>query len=99
MSVLAELSIAPHGKGESVSAYVARAVRVLRESGLPCALNPMGTCIEGEWDEVMDAVSRCYRELEPDCGRIYLVLKVDCRKGATDRLHGKVQSVEDKLTG
>ncbi len=33
----------------SVSEAVARAVEVVRESGLPCETNAMFTNIEGEW--------------------------------------------------
>ena len=35
----------------SVSEAVARAVRVVRDSGLPCETTSMFTTIEGEWDE------------------------------------------------
>lgn len=97
MSVLVELTIFPTDKGASVSPYVARVVKIIRECGLSCSLGPMGTCIEGEWEEVMAVVTKCYRELERDCDRIYMLLKADCRKGAEDRLAGKVRSVEDKL--
>ncbi|WP_432735429.1 MTH1187 family thiamine-binding protein [Maridesulfovibrio sp. FT414] len=97
MSALVELTIFPTDKGASVSPYVARVVKIIRECGLACSLGPMGTCIEGEWDEVMAVVTKCYRELERDCDRIYMLLKADCRKGAEDRLTGKVRSVEDKL--
>ncbi|CCO25361.1 MTH1187 family thiamine-binding protein [Maridesulfovibrio hydrothermalis] len=97
MSVLVELTIFPTDKGTSVSPYVARVVNIIRESGLPCLLGPMGTCLEGEWEEVMAVVTKCYRELEIDCDRIYMLMKADCRKGAVDRLEGKVQSVEAKL--
>ncbi len=97
MSALVELTIFPTDKGASVSPYVARVVKIIRGSGLPCQLGPMGSCIEGEWDEVMAVVTKCYRELEKDCDRVYMLLKADCRKGAVDRLNGKIKSVEDKL--
>ena len=35
MSLIVELSVFPMDKGASVSAFVARAVSVIRESGLP----------------------------------------------------------------
>ncbi|WP_027721553.1 MTH1187 family thiamine-binding protein [Maridesulfovibrio zosterae] len=97
MSVLVELTIFPTDKGSSVSSYVARVVKVIRECGLSSQLGPMGTSIEGEWDQVMSVVTKCYRELEKDCDRIYMVMKADCRKGAVDRLNGKIKSVESKL--
>ena len=98
MSVLVELTVFPTGKGESVSPYVARVVKIIRNCGLPHKLGAMGTCIEGGWDEVMSVVTKCYRELEPDCDRIYMVMKADCRKGLVGRLKGKTVSVESKLS-
>lgn len=97
MSALVELTIFPTDKGTGLSSYVARVVKIIRDSGLSFKLGPMGTCIEGEWDEVMGVVGRCYRELEKDCDRVYMLLKADCRKGAGNRIEGKVRSVEGKL--
>ena len=97
MSVIVEFSIFPMDKGESLSPYVARAVKLVQESGLPYELNPMGTCVEGEWSDVMALVERCFQALEKDCNRINLSLKADYRKGPSGRLKSKVASVEEKL--
>lgn len=97
MSVLIDFSIFPVNKGTSVSPYVARAVAIIKASGLSYALGPMGTCIEGEWTAVMGVVNRCFEDLQTDCDRIYFTIKADYRKGATNRLQGKVQAVESKL--
>jgi uncharacterized protein (TIGR00106 family) len=97
MSALIDLAIFPLDKGGSVSLYVSRALRIIRESGLSYKLGPMSTSIEGEWDEVMAVVNRCFHELAKDCDRIYLTIKVDYRKGTKGRITGKVKSVEEKL--
>jgi uncharacterized protein (TIGR00106 family) len=97
MSVIVELSIFPMGKGEGISQYVARAVKIIEASGLAYELNPMGTCIEGEWQEVMDLVDKCFQELQRDCDRIYMTLRTDYRKGSSGRLMDKVASVKEKL--
>jgi uncharacterized protein (TIGR00106 family) len=97
MSVLVHFSIFPLDKGEHLSSYVARAVRIIRDSGLTYQLGAMGTTIEGEWHEVMEVVERCYRVLETDCDRIVVNMKMDCKKGPAGRMAGKVQSVERKL--
>ena len=97
MSVIVEFSIFPMDKGESLSPYVARALNKIEESGLPYELNPMGTCVEGEWNEVMAVVDQCFQELQKDCNRINLSLKADYRKGPAGRLKGKVESVKEKL--
>src|SRR6266566_4594705 len=41
--LLAEFSIWPMDKGESVSEYVARAIDIVDRSGLPYKLGPLGT--------------------------------------------------------
>lgn len=97
MSVIVDFSIFPMDKGESLSPYVARAVRIVKNSGLPYKFGPMSTSVEGEWDEVMALVDQCYRELAKDCARINLNLKADCRKGAAGRIDSKIKSVESKL--
>lgn len=97
MSILVDLSIFPIGKGESVSPYVARALKVVRQSGLPHKLGPMGTTIEGEWDEVMATVRACFDALREDCSRVYLNLKMDYRKMPSGRIDAKMASVSSKL--
>ena len=97
MSVIIEFSIFPMDKGESLSPYVARALKMIQNSGLPYEMNPMGTCVEGEWGEVMALVDRCFQELEKDCSRINLSLKADYRKGLSGRMKSKVASVKEKL--
>jgi len=97
MSVIVELSLFPLDKGLSVSAFVARAVGIIRASGLGCQLTPMGTCIEGEWDEVMAVVDKCFQALAQDSDRVYLTLKADWRRGRMHGLRAKTESVERAL--
>jgi len=95
--VLLEFSMTPLGKGESVSPYVARSLEIIAKSGLDYRLHAMGTVIEGEWDQVMDVVTRCHEAMSADCDRITCSIKIDSRKGATGRLTAKVRSVEEKV--
>jgi len=97
MSVIVELSIFQMDKGSSLSPYVSRAVKIIKESGLPHKLGPMGTCIEGEWPEVMAVVNRCLEELRKDSRRIYINMKADYQEWKGGLLEGKVRSVEEKL--
>jgi uncharacterized protein (TIGR00106 family) len=95
--VLLEFSMSPLGKGESVSQYVARSLDIIDKSGVPYRLNPMGTVLEGEWDEVFAVVRKCYEHMKQDCNRISCTIKVDYRKGHSGRLESKVASVEKVL--
>ena len=95
--VLLEFAMAPGGKGESVSEYVARILDVIDRSGVTYQLTPMGTILEGEWDAVMGVVTACFRALERDCTRIGMNLKVDWRAGTESRLKSKTAKVEERL--
>ena len=95
--VLLEFSMSPLGKGESVSKYVSRSLDIIDKSGVPYRLNPMGTVLEGEWEEVFFVVRKCYERMSKDCNRISCSIKVDYRKGHSGRLVSKVASVEKTL--
>jgi len=94
--VLLEFSLYPTDKGESVSNYVKRNLEIIDDSGLPYKLGPMGTCLEGEYDEVMAVVKMCFDRMAEDCGRVACQIKVDYRAGHSGRLDTKVQTVKDK---
>lgn len=81
----------------SVTEAVAEAVRVVRESGLPCETNAMFTNIEGEWDEVMAVVKQAVDVVAASSPRVGLVLKADIRPGHTGQLTAKVERVESAL--
>lgn len=95
--VLPEFSMSPLGRGESVGKYVARSLEIVDKSGVEYRLNPMGTVLEGDWDEVFGVVKKCYERMKKDCNRISCSIKVDHRKGAKERLSAKVASVEKRL--
>lgn len=98
MSVLVEFAMFPTDKGESVSAYVSRIIKMIDESGVPYKLTPMGTVFETEtMEEALDIINKAYKQLEKDCNRVYSVVKFDIRKGKSNRLVQKIQSVEKKL--
>ena len=92
--VLLDFSMTPVGKGESVSPYVSRCLEVVAASGLDYRLHAMGTTLEGELDEVLAVVRRCFEVLQSDCDRISCSVKIDYRKGPGGRLESKVQKVE-----
>lgn len=95
--VLLEFSMSPLDKGESVSQQVSRSLDLIDRSGLPYRLNPMGTVLEGTWDEVFDLVGRCFETMRQDCRRITCTIKVDYRAGHQGRLKGKVKSLQRRL--
>ncbi|WP_024877275.1 thiamine-binding protein [Saccharomonospora piscinae] len=101
--MIVAFSVSPAGGGDGadggVSEAVARAVRVVRESGLPHETNAMFTNVEGEWDEVMDVVKRAVEAAGEGSPRVSLVLKADIRPGYEGQLSAKVERVERRLSG
>ena len=97
--MLVAFSVAPLGAGESVTAAVADAVRIVRESGLPNQTDAMFTTLEGEWDEVMAVVKGAVDAVAAASPRVSLVLKADIRPGFTGELEAKVARIDDLLAG
>ena len=95
--VLMEFSISPLTKGESVSEYVTRSLRIVEQSGLDYRLHAMGTIVEGELDQVLAVLRACMEAIAADCDRVSGTAKFDYRRGHAGRLEAKVQSVEQKL--
>lgn len=100
--MIVAFSISPAFPGQhdaGVSDAVAKAVRVVRESGLPNSTDAMFTSVEGEWDEVMDVVKRAVDAAGVGASRVGLVLKADIRPGyESGQLEAKVQRVERHLS-
>jgi len=94
---IAEFSITPIGKGVSVGEYVARCVDIVDRSGLAYRLNPMGTVVEGSFDDVVSLIARCHKAVAKDCERVSTLIKIDDRKGATGQLDAKIAAVERSL--
>ena len=95
--ILLEFSIFPLDKGESVSPYVARCLDIVDRSGVAYRTHSMGTVLEGGYEEVMAVVQKCFDALAVDCNRIECSMKLDYRRGQSNRLSGKIASVEQKV--
>lgn len=95
--MLAAFSITPPGAGESVSASVADAVRMVRQNGLANETNAMFTNDECEWDEVMGLIKSCVMEVARSAPRVSVVIKLDYRPGVTDALQAKAAAIESRL--
>jgi uncharacterized protein (TIGR00106 family) len=97
--MLVAFSVTPLGVGDAVGEYVADAVRVVRESGLPNHTDAMFTTLEGDWDEVMAVVKQAVDAVAAKAPRVSVVLKADIRPGAAGALTAKVESLERHLAG
>ncbi len=93
---LMEFSMIPLDKGDSFSKYVSATLDIIDKSGLDYRLTPMGTVVEGEWDDLMTLLSSCFKALEEISDRISISAKFDHRKGKSGRLDTKIASVKEK---
>jgi uncharacterized protein (TIGR00106 family) len=59
--MLAEFSIIPIGVGSSIGDRLAEVLKIVDSSGLPYKVNPMGTVVEGEWDDIMRLIKKCHK--------------------------------------
>jgi uncharacterized protein (TIGR00106 family) len=100
MRVIADLSVVPLGVGVSVSEYVAACEKVIKEAGLTSRMHAYGTNIEGEWDEVFNAIRRCHEVVhEMGAPRVSSSLRFGTRTDRDQTMEDKVRSVESKLGG
>ena len=95
--MIAEVSLAPVGEGTSVSHYVARAVSIIRESGLRYEFHAMGTNLEGEFDRIMEVVKAC-RDAMIDMGarRVLIRMYMDDRRDKPSSIERKKTSVTSR---
>jgi len=98
MSVLVEFAMFPTDKGESVSEYVSRIIKMFKESNINYQLTPMGTIFEVEtMEEATNIINNAYKQLESDCNRVYTTIKMDIRKNKSNRMKQKIESVMNKI--
>lgn len=95
--MMVEFSVVPLGKGASVSPVIARVMKIIMDSGVRYRANPMGTVLEGDWDQLMDLIRKCHDEAMRDADRVVTSVKIDDYKGKGYRLDAKLESVERKL--
>jgi len=98
MSVLVEFAMFPTDKGESVSEYVSRIIKMFKESDINYQLTPMGTIFEVETiEDATKIINNAYKLLESDCSRVYTTIKMDIRKNKSNRMKQKINSIEKKI--
>jgi uncharacterized protein (TIGR00106 family) len=95
--MLAEFSIVPIGMGSSIGDRLAEVLKIVDASGLPYKINPMGTVVEGEWDEIMKLIKKCHMAVMKKGERALTTISIDDRKGKRNRIDEKVKSIEKRI--
>lgn len=92
--MLVELTMTPLGRGTHLGQDLAPILTIIAESGLPYCLTPTGTCIEGEWDELMTLVKQCHERMRSAATRVLTTVRIDDESGVTGKLSENIRSVE-----
>ena len=90
MKATAELQVVPIGSGVSVRKEITRVVEMLQEHGFLVETHASGTNIEGDLEEILDAVRQIHQTMHQE-GSIRLVsyLKLETRNDKVPTLAGK----------
>jgi uncharacterized protein (TIGR00106 family) len=91
--MIAEFSVHPMDSIH-LSRDLAHLTEILDRSGLRYRLGPMGTCIEGEWGPVMDAIRHCHQAMTAAHQRVVTTILIDDRREHPHRLDEMVKCVE-----
>ena len=98
--IIAEVTVVPLGTAStSLSAYVAEVEKVLKKfPRLKSMLTPMSTILEGEMDDVLEAV-KAMHEVPFRMGalRVSTTLRIDDRRDKPITMAGKLAAVKSKL--
>jgi uncharacterized protein (TIGR00106 family) len=91
MKATAEVQVIPIGSGVSVRKEVMRAHQVLEESGLPVTLHSYGSNMEGELEEILDAIRKVHETLHAEgVVRIATFVKLGTRTDKEPSLSAKL---------
>ena len=96
--MVAEISVVPVGTGSaSISDYVARAFKIVRESGLKYELSSMATNLEGDIPDIVAVVRKIHESaFEQGAVRVLTSLKIDDRRDKPLTMDGKKSAVMTK---
>lgn len=91
MKAIAEVQIIPIGSGVSVRKEVMRAHELLEKSGLQIVLHANGSNLEGELEDVLEAIRRTIETLhEEGVVRLSSHIKVGTRTDKVPTMQGKL---------
>ncbi|MFH1360415.1 MAG: MTH1187 family thiamine-binding protein [Candidatus Omnitrophota bacterium] len=95
--MLAEISVIPIGQGVSLSGHVAKIAKIIHRSGLTYRMGPMGTVVEGTYDDISALIKKCHQSIMRDAERVIIHVVIDDRKDKKGpRIDEKVKSVGQK---
>ncbi len=98
MKLIADFCIIPLDTGSSLSPYIAECHRIFKDKKLKVLLHGYGTNLEGEWDDVMEAIRLCHERLhQMGSPRISSTLRLGTRTDRDQSIEDKIESVKTKI--
>lgn len=95
--MIVQFSIVPLGKGPGIGDDVAKVLKIVDNSGLSYKITPMGTVVEGSWDDVMGLIKKCHSLVLKSGERVVTSITIDDRKRRKNMMEEKIRSVEKRL--
>jgi uncharacterized protein (TIGR00106 family) len=94
--IIAQLSIAPLGKGTSVSTYVKKVIEILKKEHITFETNPMATVIEtNDLSTLFQVVQKAHQAvLSAGADRVITELKIDDRRDKEVTMKSKLNSLK-----
>lgn len=91
MKATGDIQVIPIGSGVSVRAQVKRAHAILEDAGIHAQLHPNGTSVEGDLQDIFDAVRRIHETLHAEgTVRLATFVKIGTRVDKEPSLAGKM---------
>jgi len=88
----------PPKEGTGVSEYVAKALELVKSSGLKYELSPTATIIEGDLERLFEIAKKVHEiSFEYGAGRVVTVIMIDDRRDKEITMEYKKRSVLDKM--
>lgn len=84
---MAEFSVIPLGLGSSLADPIAEVRKIVEDSGIRHQLTPAGTCLEGEWDEVMTVIRQCHARLLGRSTHVITAIRIEGEIGMPHKLN------------
>jgi uncharacterized protein (TIGR00106 family) len=98
MSALLNFAIFPTDKGTSVSEYVSKVIKMIKDKKYSYQLTSMGTIVEtATVDEALEVILESYKILEKFSDRVYITATIDIRKNSDNRILSKIESIKNKI--
>ena len=98
MKIIAEFKLIPIGIGPSFSDVIVVCEKILRTFPLKIDLHSEGTNLEGDYDEVMQAIKQCIEAVHTmGVPRLSANVSISSRHDKDETMQQKIETVEKNL--